>query len=179
LINVTKNSYLNPRKKLNKLQNFTVKDTKKNRPHGWYIKLNKNKNEKVISAGKAVSGYLAIESFIPKTSGNTQQANQCVANLGERRIWIVDLKDGHGYFDKNKDRFRKSGQSLPAERLGLIRHNGNYLITGTRLEAAGQDAVKVGSGIFSKQDLGWREAIDESSIFSEQLTMPGSTTTGQ
>lgn len=175
LVDVTKytsDDYLKPNKILQDLQDFNAKELKPTssiKPMGWYIDLDADNNEKMISSGIAVKGYFAFETFLPNSSEAYQSETQCIADLGNKRLWLLDLSTGKA-LEKN-ERYFSSGRSLPAERLNLIKYRGEYLITGTGKENSGQDLIRVNVERDSKQKLGIREAIPTGSLFYQEVSI--------
>lgn len=173
LVNVTDykhNNYLKPNNEIKKLINFDVKKSDVSvKPIGWYIDLDMGRNEKMISSGIAVKGYFALETFLPKNFGARQSETQCIADLGRKRLWLLNLSTGRAL--ENSDRYFKSGRSLPSERLDLIKYQGEYLVTGTGRENSGQDLVPINVHMDSKQKLGIREAIPDGSVFYQEVSI--------
>lgn len=136
-----------------------------NKFHGWFVRL-KGNGEKVITSGLTVNGKFAIESFKPKDDSESN-AKQCVADLGEKRIYMRYLATGIGAFSNNNS-FKVSGTSLPAEHLGLIKHKGKLYLTARDVsEKVTHDVVDAGSATNPKRAVGWRERVLQEKVFSE------------
>lgn len=155
--------------KLKALKKFNVQAGDNNKVQGWYVNLPGTRGAKVITEPLIVNGNLVIESFTLPPLKNDKKL--CVANLGERTVWGLNLRTSLGALEGGV-RFKLSGTSLPAERLGVIKYKGEYFVTGTKISGDDNDAVKFGKSDQPKLEVGWREAIENGSFYSVDKLQP-------
>jgi type IV pilus assembly protein PilY1 len=96
--------------------------------NGWYVKLDQNPGEKVLSQPLIFAKVAYFTTFTP-TTGST--GDPCFVGEGEARIYTVDYKTAVAVFDtdlngtlERSDRGKYVGSSIPSSVIIVLRNDG-------------------------------------------------------